>query len=107
MPVPVPADVIFSYNGYNFSPYIYTRLVEKPITSGDNRQVKFSELTISVTGWITQLDADGLVGAVAGEPLDAFMLRLRRQLQVHGKTLKYVNKGYGGADLNINDFTGA
>lgn len=101
MPVSVPADVFFSYNTLVFPPWVKTKLTETPVTSGDNRTVKCSELTINVSGYLTQADADAMTGAVAGEPLDALMLSIRRKLQVHGKALRYINKGYG-ADLNIN-----
>ena len=102
MSVPVPAGVVCAYNGIVFPAWIKTKLTEDPVTSGDNRVVKGSKLTISISGYLTQADADAMLGAVAGQPLDALMLKLRRALQAHGKRLQYVNKGYG-VDLDIND----
>ena len=34
----------------------HTKVREEPVTSGDNRTVKYSRITIDVTGWITQND---------------------------------------------------
>lgn len=102
MGVPIPAGVSCAYNGVVFPACIKTRLTETPVTSGDNRVVKGSQLNISVSGYLLQSDADAMADAPAGMPLDALMLRIRRRLQAHGKNLVYVNKGYG-ADLDINN----
>ena len=106
MSVPVPAGVVCAYAGIVFPAWIKTKLTEDPVTSGDNRVVKGSKLTISISGYLTQADADAMLGAAPGQPLDALMLKLRRALQVHGQRLQYVNKGYG-VDLDINHPTGA
>jgi hypothetical protein len=105
MPVPVPAGVVFSYNGYTFGPYIKTNVTEEAVAGSGDRQVKYSKFTIKVDGWLTQADADAFAAAqnpplASGLTLDGFMLALRRILQRHGKPLQYVNKGMG-VDLNI------
>jgi hypothetical protein len=92
--VPVPSGSVFAYNGWTFGPYTKTRFIEKPITSADNRTVKFSELTFNTSGWLTQVEADA-ANAAAGGSLDAAMVSLRRKLQVHGKRLQFVNYGMG------------
>ncbi len=95
MAMPIPAGVAFSYNGIVFPANIKTEVNDTPVTSGDNRVVKFTERVISVSGFITQDEAGGLV------PLDALMRIWRTSLEKHGKTLLYVNKGFG-TDLTIN-----
>lgn len=97
-----PAGVAMKYNGFTFPTNIRTKVSEEPVQSGDNRQVKYSKLTISVSGFITQIEADAL--GLAGT-LDATMKHIRRKLQVNGKNLVYVNKGYGD-DLDINNAGG-
>ena len=180
----VPDDVFFSYGSIDdpqiFNSTVRTKVKETPITSGDNRTVKYSQLTISVTGYVTideagtnyqsagaviatggtgytvgdvltlvggthtqtvTLRVDTIDGAgaamsltvltvgaytvvptnpvtveggtganftvtmtwsrVSYNTIDAYMLAMRRRLQVNGKNLKYINKGYG-IDLNIN-----
>ena len=102
--LPFPADTAFSYNGFTFPVAVHTRLSEEPVTSNDNRNVKMSKLTIEANGFITQDDADTYAasfGLAAGQRLDSLMLAIRRQLQVNGKSLKYLNRGYG-TDLQIN-----
>ena len=101
MAMRIPTDTFFSYNSVTFPVTVKTKVVEEPITSGDNRVVKWSKITISAAGYITQADADAMAGALApGLPLDTLMLSIRRKLQVHQKILRYVNRGYG-RDLNI------
>lgn len=97
-----PAGVAMKYNGFTFPTNIRTKVTEEPVQSGDNRTVKYSKLTISVSGFITQAEADAL--GLAGT-LDATMKHIRRKLQVNGKNLVYVNKGYGD-DLDINNANG-
>ena len=65
MPISMPAGVVFSYNGWTFGPYCSTKVREEPVTSGDNRTVKYSRITIEVTGWITQNDIAIGSGAAA------------------------------------------
>jgi hypothetical protein len=180
MGLPIPAGVVFSYNGFVFPSNVRTKVKEDPVQSGDNRVVKYSKIGIHVAGYITIDDAgtihtaksitiasggadytvgdaltiDGGVssveatiivvtvdggGAITGisiisggsyssqlanpasasggtgedatfnlsfgvlsyNTLDDFMQTMRRTLQVHGKNLIYVNKGYG-KDLNVN-----
>ncbi len=111
MSLPIPAGVEFSYNAITMPTRIKTKLVEEPISDGSNRVVKYSKSTITTSGFITQDEVDAFVaanpalGLAAGVPIDRLMLSMRRALQVHGKNLKYVNKGYG-ADLNINGVVG-
>ncbi len=90
-----PAGVTFSYNGITFPVSIKTNVREKPIESGDGRVVKNSQITISVDGYVSMNEAGNLV------PLDVLMRTWRTSLQKNGKTLTYVNKGYG-VDLTIN-----
>jgi hypothetical protein len=102
--IAVPDNVEFAYNGFFFNSSVRTKVTEEPIASGDNRVVKYSKISIHTTGVITQDDVNDYaaigVGDVGGT-LDALMRRIRQTLQVHGKNLKYVNKGYG-VDLNVN-----
>lgn len=101
----VPDGIECSYNGYAFNASIRSKVFKEHVTSGDNRTVKYSKITITITGVMTQDDVNAYEIAqgigVGGTPLDGFMLWLRRKLAVHGKNLVYVNKGYG-IDLNVN-----
>lgn len=103
--LPVPDGVECSYNGYAFNASIRSKVFKEHVTSGDNRTVKYSKITITITGVMTQEDVDAYEIAngigVGGTTLDGFMLWLRRKLAVHGKNLVYVSKGYG-LDLNVN-----
>ncbi len=90
-----PAGVVFSYNGITFPVSIKTQIKEKPIESGDGRVIKYSTITINVSGYITMNEAGNLT------TLDALMRTWRTSLQKNGKTLTYINKGYG-VDLTIN-----
>ncbi len=108
MTVPIPEGTEFSYNGFTFPVNCITKVTEEPIPSGDNRVIKYSRITINVTGWITQTDMDSFAadeGLGQGETLDALMQSVRRKLQVNGKRLAYVNRGYG-MDLLVNDAEG-
>lgn len=106
MALPVPDGVACVYNTIVFPANIRTKIVEEPVSSGDNRTVKYSRITIEINGFWTQDEADEMAGAAPGAPLDALMRAIRVKLQVNGKNLQYVNKGYG-VDLNINQANGA
>jgi hypothetical protein len=94
MSVPIPAGVQCSYNGITFPANIKTKVDEAPVESGDGRVIKYSRLTFSISGYVTQEETGDM-------PLDALMRTWRTSLQKNGKNLQYVNKGYG-IDLNIN-----
>lgn len=104
MPMTNPDGVIFAYAGYTFPPWIKTKVTEEPVTSGDNRTVKISKITISASGWITQTDVNDFED-VDGEPTDSFMEDLRRRLQKNGEPLQYVNKGFG-TNISVNNGEG-
>ncbi len=55
-----PTGIAMEYNGLTFPTNMRTKVSEEPMQSGDNRQVKYSKLTISVSGFITQTEADAL-----------------------------------------------
>ncbi len=101
MPPPIPSGVLFTYNGFEFPVNVKTKVTEEPVMSGDERQVKYSKITISVSGYITQDEVDDYGESLFDDPtgpgdtLDAFMLYMRQSLQVNGKRLQYVNKGFG------------
>jgi len=102
--VPVPTGTVLSYNGYTFGAYVKTSVTREPVMSGDDRVVKYWKVTIHVSGWLTQEDADNFVEyevSEIGDTLDAFMVDLRRTLAPNGKRLRYVSKGYG-IDMDVN-----
>lgn len=90
----MPTGVTCQYNGHTFNSAIRSTVTEDPITSNDNRFVKYSKITIKISGYVTQDDA-------GADTIDAYMRSMRLKLQVHGKELIYKNKGYG-SDLVIN-----
>lgn len=89
----VPSGVEFSYNGYTFNASARTKVSENPVTSADNRNAKCSQISITVSGFITQDDTTGAI--------DTYMESMRRRLSVNGANLVYVNKGYG-LNLDVN-----
>jgi hypothetical protein len=96
MPLPIPqvSGMGCSYAGYAFDASLQTTAFDlKQIMSQDGRIVKWVEVSLTVTGYIT----------TGGTGTDPQMLALRKALQTSGLKLVYSN-GVGGFIINAPGF---
>lgn len=86
------------YNGCTFSSLFYSSISLTTVSDEANRTIKYSEITLTVDGYVTLRDV-GPPLAIVEEDINPIMTQLHQLLTAQGGALAYVGRGF---DIVIN-----